>query len=246
MKRRRRISLSTVSALLVLLGSTLAGAGGSAQADERGPAAVAPTVVPGAPADHGPGAKPKSPLVGDPKNPRACLGIAFTDPAFFCGDPRLGPRFLPKKGVLGAILADYRRLGGQTANGFIATWWNPNTGGFIFPPNDGYRSGVTPFSVSLTFTVGQRIDRFGGEGGRFLAPAGTPYFQRSLTPQSLNTIESDYPFNYHVYKVLKPFTVQAGFIEPWFGQPGNGVQYVLPPGDSVGAHVVNGDLARLN
>ncbi|MFF3563197.1 TNT domain-containing protein [Streptomyces sp. NPDC002574] len=237
----------------MLLGSTLAGAGGSAQADERGPAAVAPVVGHRAPADHGPGAKPKSPLVGDPKNPRACRGIPFTDPAFFCGDPRLGPRFLPKKGPLGAILADYRRLAGQTANGFIQTWWSPATG-YRFPappPPDGFRTGTAPFAIALVFTTGQKLDRFGGEGGRFLAPAGTPFSQRSLPPQSLNTIEGGYPFNYHLYKVLRPFNVAAvpvlaGPIEPWFGQPGNGLQYVLPPGDSVAAHVANGDLARLN
>ena len=36
-----------------------------------------------------------------------------------------------------------------------------------------------------------------------------------------------YPYNYHVYKVLTDLTVLAGPIAPWFGQPGQGVQYQL-------------------
>jgi len=39
--------------------------------------------------------------------------------------------------------------------------------------------------------------------------------------------ESRYPYNYHVYKVLKQFTVLSGPIAGWFGQPGQGVQYQL-------------------
>lgn len=35
-----------------------------------------------------------------------------------------------------------------------------------------------------------------------------------------------YPYNYHVYRVLQPITVLAGPIAPWFGQKGQGVQYV--------------------
>jgi hypothetical protein len=36
-----------------------------------------------------------------------------------------------------------------------------------------------------------------------------------------------YPYNYHVYSVVKPLVVLAGPIAPWFGQPGAGVQYML-------------------
>ena len=34
-----------------------------------------------------------------------------------------------------------------------------------------------------------------------------------------------FPYNYHVYSVIKPLKVLAGPIAPWFGQPGQGVQY---------------------
>jgi hypothetical protein len=182
-------------------------------------------------------------------NARVCAGITFSDRAYYCGDPRLGPRYLPTRGVLGAILADYRRLGGQTANGFIQTWWLPLQGRYDFPPKNGFRldSAGNPISVPLSLRVGQKLDRFGGEGGQFLAPAGTPYSQRSLPPQSLNTIEGDYPFNYHVYKVLKPFPVDAGPAAPWFNQPGEGIQYKIPGNvDNVGTLVSGGFLQRLN
>jgi hypothetical protein len=36
-----------------------------------------------------------------------------------------------------------------------------------------------------------------------------------------------FPYNYHVYSVVKPLVVLAGPIAPWFGQPGAGVQYML-------------------
>jgi hypothetical protein len=36
-----------------------------------------------------------------------------------------------------------------------------------------------------------------------------------------------FPFNYHVYSVVKPLVVLAGPIAPWCGQPGAGVQYML-------------------
>ena len=73
------------------------------------------------------------------------------------------------------------------------------------------------FSIGLLcyFTEGQQrlpvgllIDRFGSEYGKFLAPADSPYSQRALPPQNLDTPESKptYPYNYHVYKVKFFFT----------------------------------------
>ncbi|MFD3455713.1 TNT domain-containing protein [Streptomyces sp. NPDC058691] len=261
MKRRQRISLTTLPALLVLLVSTLIGTVAPTHADDRGPGAhvPAPSVRPAparpAPAVRpaaGPGAVPlvapgRPPLVGGPLSPRICIGAAFTKPTFFCGDPRLGPRVLPSKGLIGSLLVGYRRLAGQNANGFLQTWFNTSTQSYRNPPNDGF---LNPPGL-ITLSVGQRIDRFGGEGGRFLAPAGSPYAQRSLTPQSLNTFDGGYPFNYHLYKVVRPFTVRVGLVAPFYGQPGNGLQYVLPDidantRDSVLNHVLDGSLQRLN
>lgn len=37
----------------------------------------------------------------------------------------------------------------------------------------------------------------------------------------------DYPYNYHVYSVVKSFKVLGGPIAPWFGQPGLGAQFYV-------------------
>jgi len=98
-----------------------------------------------------------------------------------------------------------------TANPSVSTTpvdWPPNRG---FMPGEGNPSSVLP---------GNLVDRYGGTGGSFLSPAGTPASARSLAPgttfRPLNT-----------YKVMKPFEVDAGRVAPWFGQPGEGIQYDL-------------------
>ena len=72
--------------------------------------------------------------------------------------------------------------------------------------------------ISKSIPVGTRVDRYGSEKGQFLSPAGTPYGQRSLPPDTN-------PNDYHVYEVIKPLPVQSGQIAAWFGQPGGGVQH---------------------
>lgn len=88
------------------------------------------------------------------------------------------------------------------------TKWPSNRG---FMPGEGNPSSVLP---------GNLVDRYGGTGGGFLSPKGTPAAARSLAPgttsRSLNT-----------YKVVKPFEANAGRAAPWFGQPGKGIQYDL-------------------
>ncbi len=83
-----------------------------------------------------------------------------------------------------------------------------------WPSNGGFKG--TP--TNETLPVGTRIDRFGGEGGKYLSPEGTPFDQRALAPSSLND-------NYNVYRVAKALPVQSGEIAPAFDQPGGGVQY---------------------
>ena len=63
-----------------------------------------------------------------------------------------------------------------------------------------------------------RLDRYGSEKGQFLSPAGTPYGQRSLPPDTN-------PNDYHVYEVIKALPVVSGQTAAWFGQPGGGVRY---------------------
>ena len=55
-----------------------------------------------------------------------------------------------------------------------------------------------------------------------------PYATRSIPPQSLDG-NPPAGCNYHIYDVLKPFTVDSGPIAAWFAQPGGGWQYQLDP-----------------
>jgi hypothetical protein len=85
----------------------------------------------------------------------------------------------------------------------------PVNRGFVF--GEGGRASVL---------AGQTLDRFGGTGGRFLAPGGTPVPMRSLAPGiELKPLNS--------FEVLKPFEADAGSVAPWFGQPGGGLQFDL-------------------
>ena len=83
-----------------------------------------------------------------------------------------------------------------------------------WPPNDGFLN-----SGRSTMVPGTRLDRFGGNGGRFLAPEGTPFGARALPPGAQNS-------RYSVFEVARPFEVNAGPAAPWFNQPGRGLQYL--------------------
>jgi len=85
-----------------------------------------------------------------------------------------------------------------------------------WPSNRGF-----VYSINQTLSPGTLVDRYGFEGGTFVAPYGTSYGARALDYGS-----SSKP--YHVYEVLQPLTVRAGPATPWFGQPGMGTQYELP------------------
>ena len=103
-----------------------------------------------------------------------------------------------------------------------------------WPANYGFAAGEDSM---VTLSSGTRIDRFGRPTGGFVAPAGTPFGQRALPASSYNS-------EYHVYEVIKPIEgVRAGPAEPWFGQPGRGVQYQMPR--SVEAHLRDGELTEI-
>src|SRR2546421_5103238 len=103
------------------------------------------------------------------------------------------------------------------------------------------RSGRHAHRVTWSLQVGQEIDRFGSEFGAFLAPEDTPYAERALPPQSLDDIDPAFTCNYHLYRGVKPFTVEAGPITPGFGQRGLGLQFQLVasllPGTTATANV---------
>ncbi|MCX4825397.1 TNT domain-containing protein [Streptomyces sp. NBC_01142] len=254
---------TSLAALGGLAGSLVLGASVSsaAPADKDGTQAARPTVpapgLVGAPtqlADEHDG----------PGQPRVCKGLV-PDPIppalrayYFCGDWRLGPTLLPTHGALRSILHGYERLGGLTAVRFLDRWWNPagdsGQGDWRYPPDDGYtHRNQTVLAAPLVLHAGLKLDRFGSEAGRFLAPAGTKYGKRSIPPSGLNTIDPRYPYDYHLYRLAKDVTVCAGTTAPGFEQPGLGTQYVTSsqfcpdiPRTTVSDLVRNGTLVRLN
>jgi hypothetical protein len=158
----------------------------------------------------------------------ALAGLDQCSTAYFDGDARLGPALLPLIGTVGREVAGYRRTGGLRAARFLARYYNSASGSWIYPPDNGYVTGPggQPEEGRLQLFVGQDIDRFGSVFGSFLAPAGVPYSARSIPPQSLDSTPAG-GCNYHDYQVTKSFTVDAGPIAPWFGQPGGGTQFQL-------------------
>ncbi|KAK0621692.1 hypothetical protein B0T17DRAFT_618108 [Bombardia bombarda] len=150
---------------------------------------------------------------------------------YVCGDSRLGPVKLPHRLPLDTVLDTYDRFGGLCPGAFLTAWFNPTTSWWKYPPNDGFSSGNTGLLIqgNITLAAGVLIDRFGSEYGSFVSPAAAPYLQRALPPTNLNTPGDDpsLPYNYRVYRVMQPIEVLAGPIAPWFGQPGQGVQYRL-------------------
>ncbi|MFJ8473436.1 TNT domain-containing protein [Kitasatospora sp. NPDC094011] len=165
--------------------------------------------------------------------------------AFRQDDARLGPQDLPSSGPVGRQLLGYQRTGGASEQDFLATYYdqsaNGGKGGWKYPPADGYVTlpDGSPVEFDLTLYPNQNIDRYGSEYGAFLAPEGLPYANRAIPPQSLDGTPAA-GCNYHDYKVVKPFTVHAGPIAPWFNQPGWGLQYQLD------ATLLPGGPARLN
>ncbi|MDP9796728.1 hypothetical protein J2S43_005240 [Catenuloplanes nepalensis] len=145
---------------------------------------------------------------------------------FYSDRGELGPEQLPGDEPAGSLMTGYRRFGGMSRDAFTGRYRTAR--GWVYPPEDGFLilRGVA-VRYEQTMIAGTRIDRFGYDGGRYLAPVDTLYLQRALPPQNLNTPAGAPQSNYHVYCVLRAFTVEAGPIAPWFGQPGLGLQYKL-------------------
>ena len=156
----------------------------------------------------------------------------------FDGDRRLGPQTLSDLFPVAEQLAGYRRTGDLTAEQFLAKYWDPTVvpkGSYKYPPENGYvlDGSGKPRRVAGQLDVGTLIDRYGSEGGNFLAPAGASYTSRALPPVNLVSDPADF-CNYHVYLVTKPLPLYTGPIAPWFEQQGFGTQFevvaeLLPP-----------------
>lgn len=201
----------------------------------------------------------------------SCLGLVpspypYAHTPYYCNDWRFGPARLPDSGLVGRALQGYNRFGTLTPVEFLNKWWDPNLehgiGDWKYAsiPDDGFDHNAqgVPIATEATLPVGQLLDRFGNEFGKFLAPAGARYAERSIPPSGLDTQDPRFPYNYHLYRVKKPTLVCAGPTAPAFEQPGQGVQYVtsvapgatyctnVKTGATVSSLITSGNLERAN
>lgn len=147
----------------------------------------------------------------------------------YAGNPLLGPKKVPNAGPVARLLRGWQRLAGYSPKGYLKLFYDAVAKSWRYPPQGGYALTPlgTPVVSAATLVEGQIVDRFGSEGGTYLSPEGTPYSARGIPPESLNPFPGGEPCNYYRYRVLKPFSVNAGPIAPALGQPGFGLQYVL-------------------
>lgn len=240
--RKALLALAVTAAGLV--GTAVPAAAATAPAAAGTPASVKPLTVPQA-------------LRALPALPSLPTFTTDCSADFYQGDSRLGPATLPNLGRVGLEVIGYRRTGSLSDQDFLAKYWNAaannGAGGWIYPPDNGYLLiGGKPVEWQQTLAPGQTIDRFGSEYGSFLAPELSPYWTRSIPPASLDGNPAA-GCNYHDYRVLRSFTVDAGPIAPWFEQAGLGLQYqldsTLVPGAPTRLNVMwlvdNGYLARI-
>ena len=136
--------------------------------------------------------------------------------------------------VGGAIGGGFGFKGGKLAEYKIAESrnWTNLKGETWWPVNRGFDGA----SKTQPLGVGTKIDRFGYDGGTFVAPKGTPITMRALAPGTTSK-------PYSAFEVVKPMEVQGGKAAPWFGETGKGVQYELPM--SVEKALAEGYLRRL-
>ena len=186
-------------------------------------------------------------------------GGRFRRPGNAGNDWRLGPRSIRHQRVAD-LTGKWKRYGGKSRDDFLHDNWDSAKGDWKYPPHEGFATRTTPSGATVadahtrTLAPGERIDRFGQEGGRYLSPDGTPFEQRGLPPSNLQPRPGDpTPHNYHRYEVTRPFDVRSGPIAPAFDQPGGGVQHLVdggritgaPPDADVSWLVGNGFLKRL-
>ncbi|WP_017608215.1 TNT domain-containing protein [Nocardiopsis xinjiangensis] len=147
---------------------------------------------------------------------------------YVCGDPRLGPLELPEEGPVAELTRTYEPFGGQSPRGFLHTWrTDGDTWGY--PDHDGFVvEDGTPVTDTVDLEEGELLDRFGSPYGTFLAPAGAPFEERALPPDSLNTWPQGNEHNYSCYEVTADLEALVGPIAPHFEQPGGGEQVLVP------------------
>ncbi|EEA26181.1 conserved hypothetical protein [Talaromyces marneffei ATCC 18224] len=151
---------------------------------------------------------------------------------------RLGPTALPSDVLINSMLENYHQLGRECPQGYFDTFVN-YTGANTYPPQQGFRlypNGTQIFSRTTIYN-NTLIDRFGGYNSTYVSPVDTPYEQRSIPPSNL-VRRGENASIYYRFLTLRDIEVESGAIAPWYGQPGGGIQYILP--DTTGVLVGNG------
>ncbi|KAG6095773.1 hypothetical protein E4U30_002057 [Claviceps sp. LM220 group G6] len=145
-----------------------------------------------------------------------CTGTAFNSSLaneVFCGDPRLGPIDYQSHDskVIVPITRTWHRLGRMCPGEFLKKWTNKD-GRFIYPIEDGFQldSHKHAMKQAAVLCPGTLIDRFGGEQGSFLAPAGMRYEARSIPPSNLVTVTRKEP-NRFIARGSYPTTIPQYF-----------------------------------
>ncbi|PWY75078.1 hypothetical protein BO70DRAFT_412203 [Aspergillus heteromorphus CBS 117.55] len=182
-------------------------------------------------------------------NPDPCANITpsatnTTTSAFYCSyctcnNILLGPANFQPTSNFTTLFASYAPLDSQCPSDWLCTWANftspalsppPSNpfayAGYIYPPNLGFKGCAQPGSPP----VGSFVDRFGTANGSYLAPADTPFAERSIPPGNLNKFANSTLYNYWRYRVTAEFDAVEGEILPWFGQPGGGWQWYVEGG----------------
>ncbi|KAG6022733.1 hypothetical protein E4U40_004418 [Claviceps sp. LM458 group G5] len=107
-----------------------------------------------------------------------------------CGDPRLGPIALqhPDWKTIVPITRTWHPLDRLCPREFFEKWTRKDVR-FIYTIEDGFQLDSHKHAIKQTAVLcpGTLIDRFGGEQGSFLAPAGMCYEARSIPPLNLVT-----------------------------------------------------------
>ena len=128
-----------------------------------------------------------------------------------------------------AVVRGWDPTGGIPWDDFASRFGTPESRNW--PSNDGFPPGFVPQPAQLP--EGAIIDRFGSEYGRYLAPDGTPFADRSLAPESVG---GDYNRYLVTGKPLPPgWQLVKGPVQPWYGQtPSPGaLQYMILGPDGV-------------
>ena len=82
---------------------------------------------------------------------------------------------------------------------------NPPFGGFAIEQGTSVKAGTL-------------LDRYGGPGGEFLSPAGTPFPLRGLPADQASRL-------LYTWRVIRDVEVRGGIVQEAYGQPGGGYQY---------------------